>query len=150
MVPVEIIKQCKIFKMFPDNLLEEMASIGVPLKYKANEMIFNIDEPAKNLAILMSGRVEILTTKRTQFVPVHTVKPGEAFALSAMITGRLVSAAKAIEDSEICALPVGKMHRIIEKDYKVGFFFMKQIAVLVSSRLVKMHYQLDVTGSGYI
>jgi CRP-like cAMP-binding protein len=150
MVPVDIIKSCKIFKMFPDELIEEIASFGIPLTYKANEMIFNIDEPAQNLAILMKGRVEILTTKRTQFVPVHTVRPGEAFALSTMITGRLVSAAKAAEDSEICALPVEKLHKVLEKDYKVGFFFMKQIAVMVSNRLVKMHYQLDVTGSGYI
>ncbi len=125
MVPVEVIKRCKIFKMFPDEFIEEIASFGIPLSYKANEMIFNIDEPAENLAILMKGRVDIITTKRTQLVPVHTVRPGEAFALSTMITGRLVSAAKAMEDSEICALPVQKLHRILEKDYKVGFYFMK-------------------------
>jgi len=150
MVPIEIIRECKIFKMFPETLIEEIASVGFPLTYKANEMLFNVDEPADNLAILMEGRVDILTTKRTQFVPVHTVRPGEAFALSSMITGHFVSAAKAMEDSEVCALPVDKMNIILEKDYKVAFYFMRQIAVLVSNRLVKMHYQLDVTGSGYI
>jgi CRP-like cAMP-binding protein len=136
--------------MFPDPLIEEIASIGFLAIYKAGEMIFNIDEPADNLAILTKGRVDILTTKRTQYVPVHPVMPGEAFALSSMITGRFVSAARAVENSEICAIPVDKMHKILEKDFKVGFYFMKQIAVLVSNRLVKMHYQLDVTGSGYI
>lgn len=150
MVPVELIRDCKIFKMFPDNLIEEIASIGIPVSYKANSMIFNIDEPAKNLAILMKGRVDIMTTKRTQIVPVHTVRPGEAFALSSMITGRFTSAAKAIDDSEICVLPVNKLNKILEQDYKVGFHFMKQIAILFSSRLIKIHYQLDVTGSGYI
>ena len=150
MVPVEVIRACKIFKMFPDSLIEEIASIGIPLTYKANQMVFNIDEPAKNFAVLMEGRVDIMTTKRTQIVPVHTVRPGEAFALSSMVTGRFTSGAKAIEDSKICAFPVDKMDKIIEKDYKAGFFFMKQIAVLFSARLIKIHYQLDVTGSGYI
>ena len=150
MVPVEVIKNCKIFKMFPDELVAEIAAIGVPVSYRANEMLFDIDEPAENLAILMKGRVDVLTTKRTQLVPVHTVRPGEAFALSSMITGRFVSAAQAVEDSEVCALPVEKMNKVLEKNYKVGFLFMKQIAVLVSSRLLKMHYQLDLTGSGYI
>lgn len=150
MVPIEIIKKCKTFKMFPDKLIEEIASIGFPVVYKANEMLFNIDDPANNLAVLMKGRVDIMTTKRTQIVPVHTVMPGEAFALSSMISGRFVSAAKTVEDSEVCSLPVEKMNKILEKDYKAGFYFMKQIAILVSSRLIKIHYQLDVTGSGYI
>ena len=150
MVPVEIIKECKIFKMFPDNLIEEIASIGIELEYKANELLFNIDEPADNLAILMKGRVDIMTTKRTQLTPIHTVYPGEAFALSSMITGLFISAAKALDDSVVCALPVDGMHEILEKDYKAGFLFMKQVALLVSTRLVKMHHQLDVTGSGYI
>jgi len=150
MVPVEVIRKCKIFKMFPNELIEEIAGIGIPVKHKANEMLFNIDDPAENLAVLIKGRVDIMTTKRTQIVPVHTVMPGEAFAFSAMVTGRFTSAAKAIEDSEVCSLPVEEITKILEKDYKAGFYFMKQIAVIVSSRLIKIHYQMDVTGSGYI
>ena len=150
MVPVKVIKGCKAFKMFPDELIEEIASIGFSLTYMANEILFNIDDPAENLNILMKGRIDIMTTKRTQLVTVQTLRPGDPFALSSMITGRFTGAAKAIEDSEICALPVDKMQKILKKDYKAGFYFMKQIAILVSSRLVKMHYQLDVTGSGYI
>jgi len=45
---------------------------------------------------------------------------------------------------------VEKITKILEKDYKAGFYFMKQIAVIVSSRLIKIHYRMDVTGSGYI
>jgi len=67
-----------------------------------------------------------------------------------MVTRRFTSAAKAIEDSEVCSLPVEKITKILEKDYKAGFYFMKQIAVIVSSRLIKIHYRMDVTGSGYI
>ena len=63
---------------------------------------------------------------------------------------RFTSAAKAVEDSEVCSLPVEEITKILEKDYKAGFYFMKQIAVIVSSRLIKIHYQMDVTGSGYI
>jgi len=135
--------------MFSDKMIEQIASIGIPVTYKANEMLFNIDEPADNLAVLMKGRVEILTTKRTQFIPIHIVMPGEAFALSSMITGRFVSAARAAEDSEVCALPVDKMNAILEQDYKVAYFFMKQIAILVSSRLLRIHYQLDAAGPGF-
>jgi CRP-like cAMP-binding protein len=61
-----------------------------------------------------------------------------------------VAAAKAVEDSLVCSLPAEKLHRIIEKDYKAGFLFMKQISLLVSTRLVKICHQLDVTGQGYI
>jgi len=57
--------------MFPDELIEEIASIGIEISYKANEMLFNIDEPARNLAILINGRVDIMTTKRTQLVLVQ-------------------------------------------------------------------------------
>ena len=149
MVPVQLIKQCKIFKMFPEDMVEQVAGIGIPVIYKAGEMLFNVDEPAHNLAVLMKGRVEILTTKRTQFVPIHIVMPGEAFALSSMITGRFVSAARAAEDSEVCALPVDKFTQIIEQDYKVAYLFMKQIAILVSSRLLRIHYQLDAAGPGF-
>jgi len=150
MVPIEIIKGCKIFKMFPEDLIEEIASIGVEVSYKANEILFNTDEPAHNLAVLMKGRVNIMTTKRTQLIAIHTVYPREAFALSSMITGLFYAAAKALEDSVVCTIPVEKLHRILEKDYRAGFLFMKQIATLVSIRLAKMHHQLDITGSGYI
>jgi len=150
MVAIEIIKECKIFKMFSDELIEEIASIGIEISYKANEMLFNIDEPAKSLAILINGRVDIMTTKRTQLVLVQTIYPGEPFAMSSMITGRFTAAAKAIEDSVIAALPAVKLEKILEKDYKAAFQFMKQMALKVSSRLIRMHYQLDITGSGYI
>jgi CRP-like cAMP-binding protein len=150
MVPVEIIKKCKIFKMFPDELIEEIASIGVEISYKANEILFNIDDPAKNLSILVKGRVDIMTTKRTQLVLVQTIYPGEPFGMSSMITGHFTAAAKVIEDSVIAALPADKLERILEKDYRAAFQFMKQIALKVSSRLLRMHYQLDITGSGYI
>ena len=112
MVPIEIIKECKIFKMFPDELIEEIASIGVEISYKANEILFNIDEPARNLAILINGRVDIMTTKRTQLVLVQTIYPGEPFAMSSMITGRLTAAAKAIEDSVIASLPAVKLESL--------------------------------------
>jgi CRP-like cAMP-binding protein len=150
MVAIEIIKECKVFKMFSDELIEEIASIGIEISYKANEMLFDIDEPAKNLAILINGRVDIMTTKRTQLVLVQTIYPGEPFAMSSMITGRFTAAAKAIEDSVIAALPADKLEKILEKDYKAAFQFMKQMALKVSSRLIRMHYQLDITGSGYI
>ena len=149
MIPVEIIKECNVLKMFSDDLIKEIASFGIELEYKANEMLFNIDEPADNLAILMTGKVEILTTKRTQLIPVRTVFPNEAFALSSMITGRFVYAVRAVEDSVVCALPVNRIYEIIEKDYKAGFLFMKHIATLVSNRLVRMHDQLDIAGPGY-
>ena len=58
--------------------------------------------------------------------------------------------AKAAEDSVLCAIPVDEMLKIIEKDYRAGFLFMKQIALLVSTRLVKMRHLLDITGPGYI
>lgn len=150
MNPVKIIKDCKIFKMFPENLVDEIASIGFEVAYKKNDILFNIDEPAHNLGVLMKGRVDIMATKRTQLIPIHTVYPGEAFGLSSMITGLFVAAAKAIEDSVVCSLPADELHKILEKDYKAGYLFMKQISLLVSTRLVKICHQLDVTGQGYI
>ena len=136
--------------MFSDELIEEISSIGSEISYKSNEILFNIDEPAKNLAILINGRVDIMTTKRTQLVLVKTIYPGEAFGMSSMITGRFTAAAKAIEDSLIASLPADKLEKILEKDYKAAFQFMKQMAIKVSSRLIRMHYQLNITGSGYI
>jgi CRP-like cAMP-binding protein len=150
MVPVEIIKECKAFKMFPDELIEEIASIGSEAKYKPNEMIFNIDEAADNMAVLMKGRVDIMATKRTQLIPLHTVYPGEAFGFSLMITPRFAGAAKAMEDSVVCFLPVDKMNEILEKDYKVGFQFMKHIALLILNRLLELHRQMDITGAGFM
>jgi signal-transduction protein with cAMP-binding, CBS, and nucleotidyltransferase domain len=150
MIPVEIVRECKIFKIFPKSLQDEIASIGFEIAYKKNDILFNIDEPAHNLCILMKGRIDIMATKRTQLIPIHTVYPGEAFGLSSMITGLFVAAAKAVEDSLVCALPAEKLHKVIEKDYKAGFLFMKQISLLVSTRLVKICHQLDVTGQGYI
>ncbi len=150
MEPLEIINECKLFKMFPYNLIHEIASIGIKMEYKANEILFNTDEPAHNLAVLMKGRVNIMTTKRTQLIAIHTVYPREAFALSSMITGVFYATAKALEDSVVYAIPVEKLHRILEKDYRAGFMFIKQLAILVSIRLVKMHHQLDITGPGYI
>jgi len=149
MVGEEIIRGCEIFDIFPDDLVKEVAAIGIPLNYSRGRVLFNFDDPANNFLILVSGRVDVLTTKGSLFIPVHTVKPGEAFALSAMITGRFVSAARAEEDSKVCALPVSKMNRILEKDYKVGFHFMKRIAILVSGRILKVHYRLEAINSGY-
>jgi len=149
MVTIEFIRKCKIFKMLPDSMIEDITGIAVVRSYKAGELLFNVDEPADDLAILLSGRVDILTTKRTQLVPVHSVMPGEAFAFSSMITRRFMSAAKAVENSEVCDLPVEELDKILTQNYEVGFHFMRQLAVLISSRLLKIHYQMDLTGSGF-
>jgi hypothetical protein len=42
------------------------------------------------------------------------------------------------------------MERVLEKNYRIAYLFMKQIAILVSTRLLRMHYQMDITGSGYL
>jgi len=66
-----------------------------------------------------------------------------------MITGRFVSAARATEDSEVCPLPVDNLTEVRGQDYKVAYLFMKQIAIVVSSRLLRIHYQLDTEGPGF-
>ena len=149
MVSIEFIRKCKIFKILPDSMIEDITGIALVRDYKAGELLFNVDEPADDLGILLSGRVDILTTKRTQLVPVHSVMPGEAFAFSSMITRRFMSAARAEENSEVCELPVEELDKILATDYKVAFHFMRQLGVLVSSRLLKIHYQMDLTGSGF-
>ncbi len=150
MEPIEIIRVCKIFKEFPEEFKEELAKASTVISYKANDIIFEMDDDAHSLAILMKGRVDIMTTKRTQLIPFHTIYPGEAFALSSMITGKFHSSAKAVDDSQICAIPVDKMEKVLERDYRLAYMFMKQIAILVSTRLLKMHYHMDIAGSGYM
>lgn len=54
-MPAQLIKECKIFKMFPDKMVEQVATIGIPVTYKAGEMLFNVDKPAHNLVVLMKG-----------------------------------------------------------------------------------------------
>ncbi len=150
MTPIEALKECSIFQHFPDDMLEKITSFSMPKKYSAHETIFEADEIAHNLYLLMEGRVGIYVTKRTQPVLMDTILPAGVFGLSCVASGQFIASAKALVDSEVLLIPSDKLEALLEEDYKVAYNFMKQVSKLISRRLVKVSLQLDITGSGYI
>jgi hypothetical protein len=44
----EIIKGCELFDVFSEDMIREVASMGIPLNHNKGQILFNFDDPANN------------------------------------------------------------------------------------------------------
>lgn len=100
-------------------------------KFKKNEIIYkNLDSPRQALCLLQ-GKVKVFKdgiNGKNQIIRV--IKPDEFFAFRAYFANECYrTAAMAIEPCIVALLPIGILMKLMEQNYHVSLFFIRQLCV---------------------
>ena len=142
---MEIINSLKVSSLFQglkDDELNLFTGLCRMLSAKKGERIFNEGQPARNLYLVVSGRVALdmkLDRPDGSVTPVITVSslgPGEAFGWSAMVEPQVFTlSAEAVENSELISVDGNELNVILNRYKETGYQVMFNVAKLLAQRL---------------
>jgi CRP-like cAMP-binding protein len=142
MVPIQELKEYDIFRGLTDAELENIGEIAKPIEYEADKRIFEENSVAKNLYLVLEGKVEIRMSREKggKQLPIETVESGEIFGWSAVTEPyTFTAAAWTLEKSKFLVLDGEVVRDLFKKNNHIGFKIMTKIASVISSRLRHMN-----------
>jgi toluene monooxygenase system ferredoxin subunit len=148
------------FSFFSDvdpDTLEAIAGKGEILEFKAEDVIFHVDEPATHFYGLLEGEVDLVlvfTDKvlktdieyeeaiqatmvdEEKEIIVDTVAAGQVFGWASIVgpSKRTVNA-ECSENSRVIAIPADELIAMFDKDHTLGFTIMKRLSDIIARRL---------------
>ena len=144
MVPVETLKKLDVFDGLNKTELEAVQGIAREEDFPRGTVIFNENEEAKSLFVLLQGNVAIqFEVGRNRQAIVHSVSSGQAFGWSALVPPhRFTASAKCVNKCKVVAVDTGGLRRLLDMDCHMGFVLMEKLSELVSARLRDTRMQL--------
>ncbi len=152
-----ILSAFEIFSHVFQDRLGEIAQECDVLEFKSYDIIFNIDEPAKNFYGVLDGEVELSLVLKDRIVKldieyeesilkqveilerpivIDMIGPGEVFGWSSLISpGRWTSTARCSMPTRVFSFSAVNLKAIFDKSPEKGYFFMEKLCEIISNRL---------------
>ncbi len=137
MVPLEILRQSDVFEGLDDDELATIAKMAREETYEAGTRIFAENEDAKDLYIVVQGRVAILIDLgRGKQTVVDTVTRNGSFGWSAMVPPYVYTgSAKCSERTKVVIVPGADLRELCHANCRTCFTIMERMATVISARL---------------
>jgi len=144
MISPELLRRYPYFAGISDESLREVAMIADECRVAAGQRIFSEGDPAKFLAIIMSGEVNIqYELGNGELRTVDTLIPGDILVWSALIEPYKTTAiGTATKPCEVVQIHGEKLRALCDKDPRLGYYLTIQIAKLLANRLEGARVQL--------
>jgi CRP/FNR family cyclic AMP-dependent transcriptional regulator len=144
MVPLGSLRKSELFEGLTDDELVAIAKMAQEETYEAGAQIFAENEAAKNLYIVLEGRVAILIDiGRGRQTVVDTVVKGGSFGWSALVPPYILTGtAKAVEKSKVIAIPCEDLQGLCKSNCRACYTVMENLATIISGRLGDTRMQL--------
>ncbi|MBU2602382.1 MAG: cyclic nucleotide-binding domain-containing protein [Actinobacteria bacterium] len=139
-----LLKRNELFTTLDDGEAAMLAKKAVSRTYLAGEEIFQENEEAYAICVLLEGRVGLMMdVGNGRRLTVTTVEPGEIFAWSGLVAPyQFTSTARAVEDCTMAAFKSEDLRRMFDENPRLGYQVMRQISFLIAQRLRDTHLQL--------
>ena len=137
-----IIKEIELFKGIDYEAMNEITGICSEESYSKDAILFEKDEEARCLYILLEGTVK-LVIKNGGSIIYHLKEPGEIFGWSSMVEHGCYTAS-GICSTNLKAIKIEKekLNKIFNKHPDVGFKVLKRLAGVISRRLSNAYRDL--------
>ncbi len=143
MVSPEVLRRYSFFAIFENDSLREVAMITEEIELAAGEVVFEFNDPADNLYLLMSGNVHLHYIVADEHDPnirkdflVGTINPGELLGISAVIEPHILTAtAVSASASKILQIDAKGLRSLGEAKPKLGCSLCLEIAKTAKTRL---------------
>lgn len=147
MTTIQELKNFKLFNGLNDEELSRIAPLVHERSMDEGTVCFKQGAPASELHLCRSGKVNIIVhhfEAPTIYVKIYTSIEGEAFGWSALVEPYKYTA------SAICAvntvefyLRQSDLFKLFDTAPRIGYVFMKNLAVLISSRVTEYQKRLS-------
>ncbi|MFH1537576.1 MAG: cyclic nucleotide-binding domain-containing protein [bacterium] len=155
MTDLELIRNSGLFDGLDDVELGKIAEGCLEREYSMGTAIIEENEPPKELLFFIKdGEIMVSTAPmdgcgESEECPtlLSTFGPGEAFGEVSIVDNHPHSATvRALSDVKVLELPARHFHELAEKNHKIGYVVMKNIAALICQRLRSSNFAVKHFG----
>lgn len=155
MISPELLHRYHFFKFLNSRQLKAVAKFAREESFAQGEVLFNENQPASALYILLMGNIELIYRVADEIHPelskelaFGTVNPGEIFGISSLIKPYIyTSSARAARPGRAILIDAAELRAYVEKNPKLAYHLMQQVARAAVSRLNTTRLQLAATRS---
>jgi CRP/FNR family transcriptional regulator, cyclic AMP receptor protein len=128
-VTAEVVRSAHLFSNLPDDLIEDLRAIAVPLERSSKAVLFLEGDPSPGLYVALSGHIKISRIARTGREQVVTViGPGQYFNLVPVFDGGACPAnAESLDESRLLLFPTDALHHIVQRNPALGLVLLKDL-----------------------
>jgi sulfonate transport system permease protein len=132
---VPILQRTTPFQSVPDEMLSRVAKLTRWAVYKPGEVIYRQGDPAEDLYIIVSGRVEhVLGLGSGARTLNQVMKPGDVFGWAALLQnepGRL-ALATCIEKAQVIRIAGTDLMQVLQSDPEIGNRVLGQVGTMIT------------------
>lgn len=140
MVSPELLRRYPFFALLEDEQLKAIAMISQEKCYPKGALLVKENTPAICLALLIEGDIDLIYSGGGEGAIsnalVGSIAPGEPYGVSSLIEPyRYTATARATMPVKVIELDGVALRKLVEKDGKLGFIMMHNVAIAVLERL---------------
>ena len=137
-----ILKEIELFEGVDFEVMNEIAGICSEESYSKDTVLFEKDEQAKRIYILLEGTV-CLIIKNGGSITYNLSEPGEVFGWSSMLeNGKYTASGICGTELKVLKIEKDKLNKIFQNHPEVGFKVLQRLAEVISRRLSNAYRDL--------
>lgn len=137
MVEKNEIKGFEIFSAFSEEQLEEILKLTEKKSYEKGAKVYNRGDKADRIYVVTNGMVSLRRIDPGEDVGISFEKrqTGELFGAACFMEPREYTlTAICLEDSEVVAIDAEKLFQLCERNFEIGYKFIKEVARIYFER----------------
>lgn len=145
MVATALLERYTFFQVFDAAELQKLAALTNDTSVLENTVIFQEQEPAETLYILLEGEVDLYTTvSATNPTRLYAgeISPGDPFGVSALLEPYVYrTSGRALAVSRFLKLDAAKLRALMDRDCALGIKLLRQMmrATLERVEVMRLH-----------
>lgn len=143
---IEVLKKISLFDGLTDGELVQIAKLCREHSHEAGELCVVEGEKTDYVHFVKRGKVavefRIPHAPYGKSITIDTLKEGEVFAWSALVTGTLTASVRAVEPTEVLDLDAAELTALCERNFHIGYVIMRNLTSVISSRLTRSRLEL--------
>jgi CRP-like cAMP-binding protein len=128
-----------LFRSLHTDEVKEISSFSSLKKYKANETVFNYNDVAGHVFMLIEGSINLRlpATSQELSLVISNIQKGELFGLSPLLDSpRYTATAQCGSDTELLSIEAKPFRELLKRNSLVGFNIMNQVAHIYFNRYI--------------
>ena len=145
MTKVDDFNKFDFFNAFSEKQLAEIAKITETKTFKKGSEIYKEGDRANHIFMVSKGWVSLrkIDPERDLGISFENREKGELFGTACFMKPQEYTLnAVCMEDSEVMALDADKLFDLFQKDYQIGYLFLREIAKVYFERYKSVKRQL--------
>ena len=135
----KVLKGHDLFAMLPTEQMHRLSDVSAVKSYRAGEIVFEANQPATHVYMLMGGEVQLRVAAEQGDVSlvVSNIEKGELFGLSPLLDSpRYTSGAFCLSDAELLSIEGEAFRELLRNNCPASFTIMNRVAHIFFHRYI--------------